>query len=83
MIKVNNYLSKKWVSDETQVKYLHTCTKRKLQTYLSCTKTKILADVVSWLGHVVCNEEDHPIYTQVCENIGFLLLGINPEQLNE
>ena len=40
-------------------------------------------DLVTWLGHEVCNEEEHPIYTDVCTNILFLLYGINPDQLNQ
>jgi hypothetical protein len=40
-------------------------------------------EVISWLGDTVCDEEDHPIYTEVCTNVAFLLFGIQPEQLNK
>jgi hypothetical protein len=39
-------------------------------------------DLISWLGHEICNEEIHPVDALICENIAFLLLGINPDQLN-
>ena len=40
-------------------------------------------DLVTWLGHEVCNGEEHPIYADVCSNLAFLLFGINPDQLNQ
>ncbi len=40
------------------------------------------SDLVTWLGHYACNVEDHPIYGILCENIFFLIAGVNPEQLN-
>ena len=40
-------------------------------------------DLITWLGHMVCNEEEHPIYTDICSNIAFLMLGINPAQINQ
>jgi len=42
-----------------------------------------ISGLISWLSHIICNEEEHPIYTDVCSNIAFLLLGINPAQLNQ
>ncbi len=38
--------------------------------------------LITWLGHYVCNEDDHPIWGSLCLNVAFLLMGINPEQLN-
>jgi len=38
-------------------------------------------DVETWLGHLICSD-DHPLLQTVCMNIGFLLLGFNPGQLN-
>ena len=38
--------------------------------------------VISWLGHVVCNSDDHPYWGSLCLNIAFLIGGINPDQLN-
>ena len=40
------------------------------------------SDFMTWLGHFICNVQDHPIYGGACENFVFLLFGINPEQLN-
>ncbi len=39
--------------------------------------------LINWLGDVFCNEEDHPIYTEVCVNVAFLLFGIQTDQLNK
>ena len=39
-------------------------------------------DVVSELGHLFCNEEEHPVYAEICANIAFILLGLNPDHLN-
>lgn len=41
------------------------------------------SDVITWLGDIVCNEDDHPIYAEVCVNVAFLLFGIQIEQLNK
>jgi len=38
-------------------------------------------DVETWLGHLICSD-DHPLLQTVCMNIGFLLMGFNPGQLN-
>merc|ERR1719239_413468 len=38
-------------------------------------------DVISWIAHAFCGD-DHPLTGMLCENIGFSLLGFNPDQLN-
>jgi hypothetical protein len=38
-------------------------------------------DVISWIGDMLCGD-DHPFTNSLCMNIGFLLLGFNPGQLN-
>jgi len=38
-------------------------------------------DFITWLGHLVCSD-DHPLLQTVCMNIGFSILGFNPDQLN-
>jgi len=38
-------------------------------------------DVISWIGDLLCGD-DHPFTNTLCMNIGFLLLGFNPGQLN-
>lgn len=40
------------------------------------------SDLMTWLGHVVCNVEEHPIMADLCANAAFLLMGINLNQLN-
>jgi hypothetical protein len=40
-------------------------------------------DIISALAHVFCNEEEHPIYTDVCANIAFILLNIKVDHLNK
>jgi len=39
------------------------------------------SDIITWLGHLICSD-DHPLLQSVCMNIGFLILGFNPGQLN-
>lgn len=38
-------------------------------------------EIISWIGHLICGDE-HPLTSSICTNIGFLLLGFNPGQLN-
>ena len=41
------------------------------------------SDIVSWFGQHVCNEDANPDLSDVCSNIAFAFLGMNPEQLNK
>jgi len=38
-------------------------------------------DLISWIGDMFCGD-DHPLTNLVCMNMGFILLGFNPGQLN-
>lgn len=40
-------------------------------------------DLIAALGHIYCNQEEHPIDNELCAEIAFILLGINLEQLNK
>jgi len=40
-------------------------------------------EIINWLGDIICNEEEHPIYAEACVNIAFLILGIQTDQLNK
>jgi hypothetical protein len=39
-------------------------------------------DVISDLGHLYCDVEEHPIYAEICANIAFILFNIAPDHLN-
>jgi len=39
-------------------------------------------EVVSWFGRMFCSEL-HLHYQEICDNIGMVMLGFNPDQLNE
>jgi hypothetical protein len=39
-------------------------------------------EIFSWLGDTFCSQNDRPVYTEVCNNLAFLLYGIKPDRLN-
>ena len=39
-------------------------------------------DVISWLGHFFCDVDDHPLNSILCENIAFIIVGVNKDEMN-
>ena len=40
------------------------------------------SQIVSWIGHQICNEESNPDLADVCANLAFAFMGLNPDQFN-
>ena len=40
------------------------------------------SQIVSWIGHQICNEESNPDFADVCANLAFAFMGLNPDQFN-
>ena len=38
---------------------------------------------VSWIGHLMCNDQASENLGDICENLAFAFFGINPDQMNE
>lgn len=41
------------------------------------------SQIVSWIGHQICNEESSPDLADVCANLAFAFMGLNPDQFNK
>jgi len=41
------------------------------------------SQIVSWIGHQICNEESNPDLADVCANLAFAFMGLNPDQFNK
>ena len=40
------------------------------------------SNVISWLGHFYCDTFQHPVLGSLCENIAFIIAGVDKTQLN-
>ena len=40
-------------------------------------------DLIAALAHIYCNQEEHPIQTDLCAEMAFILFGVNLDQLNK
>ena len=40
------------------------------------------SEIISWIGHHLCNHEAVPDLTEICDNVFFALFGYNPDQFN-
>lgn len=39
-------------------------------------------EIISWMAHLFCDVDDHPLNSILCENIAFIIAGVNKSQLN-
>ena len=37
---------------------------------------------IEWIGHFFCDVSEHPILGQLCDNIAFMIAGVDQAQLN-
>ena len=40
------------------------------------------SNIISWLGHFYCDTFQHPVLGSLCENIAFIIAGVDKTQLN-
>ena len=38
--------------------------------------------IIEWIGHFFCDVSEHPILGQLCDNIAFIIAGVDEAQLN-